>query len=245
MSDLVERVAAVRLLLQTMNDPYPAPRVLLVPDSGPAASRYVPCETCRQSGEVRVRTGWMICLVCDGAGWKRRERRDQEWDAYLEMPLVDAAALPRASSARRPVDPARLEASYAWERALHVQDRHGSYAAVRRALEWLQGANPRRAGLVRSVLVNGEERRLSEAAQVQLDLGVTMIALRTGTVRVPPWLIERPARQQTVSDLVSDGLSPGQIARRLGMSKRAVQRQIRKGNHGKVGGRAGVPRGGT
>src|SRR5215831_16765105 len=78
--ELSERVQSVRLLLVTLNDPYPRPRSLLVPDSGPAASRYVPCETCRQTGEVRVRGGWALCLACDGVGWKRREHGERPWD---------------------------------------------------------------------------------------------------------------------------------------------------------------------
>jgi len=234
--ELSERVQSVRLLLVTLNDPYPRPRSLLVPDSGPAASRYVPCETCRQTGEVRVRGGWALCLACDGVGWKRREHGERPWDAYLEMPLDEAAALPRPSAARRPIDPARLEASYAWERALQVHDRHGSYQAVRRALSALHEVNLGRARLVRAILVDGEERRLSEALELELELGVVWIALRVGAVRVPPWLVERPARTQSIEALVVQGLKPGEIARRLGMSKKAVQRKIRAGMRSKIGG---------
>lgn len=235
MPDLAERYQHVRLLLLTLDDPYPRPKSLLVPDSGPAPSRYVPCETCRERGEVRVRGGWMLCLVCDGVGWKRREHGEEAWDAYLELPLVEAAALPRASRARRPEEPSSQEPAYAWERAIQVHDRHGSYQALRRALVWLQTANPRRARLVRRVLVAGEELELSGSAALELELGVVMLTLRLGPVRVPPWLVERSSRSETVQSLHSQGLSPGQIARQLGMSKKAVQRKIRAGIRGKVG----------
>src|SRR5215467_4876054 len=94
MSDLADRVQRVRLLLDTLDDPYPQPSTALRPDSGPAASAYVPCETCRRAGEVRVRGGWQLCLLCDGRGWRRRQAGDPEWDAYVELPVVEAAALP-------------------------------------------------------------------------------------------------------------------------------------------------------
>jgi hypothetical protein len=75
-----ERVQRVVILLESLNDPYPTPRIALVPDSGPAPSRYVPCETCSRRGEVRVRGGWQLCLLCDGRGEKKREN-EPAWDA--------------------------------------------------------------------------------------------------------------------------------------------------------------------
>ena len=224
--DLAERMQRVTLLLQTLNDPYPTPRIAVVPDAGPAPSRYVPCETCGRRGEVRVRAGWKLCLVCDGQGWKRRED-EPAWDAYLEMPLDEAARLPRASAARAPSE----DDGYGWERLRRRYDASGSYAAVRRQLRWLQLVEPRRHGLVRSVVVDHEPRALSAEAERELQLGVLALTLRLGKVRVPRWLIEQTDAERRRHDIVAlaaDGLTPGQIARALGLPKKVVQRRLRQ-----------------
>jgi len=243
MSSLAERYHHVRLLLESLNDPYPTPRSALETDPGPAASAYVPCETCLRTGEVRVRSGWMLCLGCDGRGWRRRERDDQPWDAYVNLRLDEAADLPRASAAR----PARSESAddaYAWERAIQTQDRYGSYAAIRRALDWLSSEHPRRYRLVRFVVVEQQPVGLSVVANAELELGILMITRRVGKVRVPPWLMEQPKRRQTIETMLADGLMPGEIARKLGVSKRVVQRKIRAGEKSRIRA-AGVPSLGT
>ena len=229
MPELAALVHDVRLLLETLNDPYPTPRSALEPDSGPAASKYVPCETCRSLGQVRARGGWVLCLVCDGTGEKLRES-EPEWDAYLCMPLVEAMQLPVASMAKTSTRVDIAASTFAWERAKTTLDRHGSYEAIRQQLRWLRGVAPRRHHLVTFVLVEHEPYALSELDAVELDLGVLMIALRVGVVRVPPWLVERGAarRQETIASLAAEGLTPGQIARRLGLSRKSVQRKIRR-----------------
>src|SRR5215831_15180782 len=133
MSDLAERVARVRILLDTLNDYVPTPRAAVVPEAGPSPSRYVPCETCRALGEIRVRGGWQLCLLCDGLGWKRREK-EPAWDAYLELPLEEAAQLPQAI-VTRPVETS--EDAFTWEKLRSRYDRHGSYQELRRQLDWL------------------------------------------------------------------------------------------------------------
>jgi DNA-binding CsgD family transcriptional regulator len=49
-------------------------------------------------------------------------------------------------------------------------------------------------------------------------------------VRVPGWLIERGnAREnQTIEGLAEGGMSPGQIARELGLTREVVKRKLRK-----------------
>src|SRR5262249_50959100 len=156
LSGLAEHVSRVRLLLETLNEPYPTPRGALEPDSGPAASRYVPCETCRAAGEVRVRGGWQLCLLCDGQGWRRRQRGEVEYEGYLEMPLAEAVSLPVVSPKRVRVLAEAEPDAYAWERARASYDRHGSYAVVRRGLVWLAVVHPPRHKLVQAVLVDHE-----------------------------------------------------------------------------------------
>jgi hypothetical protein len=120
--------------------------------------------------------------------------------------------------------------AFAWERARRSYDRHGSYATLRRQLDWLAGASPRRYRLVRAVLVEHEPRELGELAAVELDLGVVMIARRMPTVRVPPWLIERSAaaeQRETIAELAASGMSASQIAKRLGVSKKAAKRKLK------------------
>src|SRR5262249_32775291 len=156
LSGLAEHVSRVRLLLETLNDPYPTPHGALEPDSGPAASRYVPCETCRANGEVRVRGGWQLCLLCDGRGWRRRERGDVRDAAYLERPLAAAVSLPVPRPKRVRIASQVEPEMYAWERLKASYDRHGSYAQVRRQLDWLGGVHVVRHRLVRAVLVEHE-----------------------------------------------------------------------------------------
>lgn len=227
MEQLAERVARVTLLLETLNDPYPTPRSALEPDSGPAASRYVPCETCGARGEVRVPGGWQLCLICDGRGEKRRDG-EPEWDAYVGLPLVEAMQLPRACWSKSSAP--RMEDTYAWERLRRTYDRHGSYQAVRQGLGWLALAAPRQHRLVETVLVNHEPRLLVPTARTELELGVLGITLRVGSVRVPPWLIEQTEadrQRATIRELAACGLTAGEIARRLGLSRKAVQRKLR------------------
>lgn len=227
MSNLAERVQRVRLLLLTLNDPYLAPHAALRPDSGPSRSRYVPCETCRRSGWTRTRAGYALCLSCDGRGWRRRERDDQEWDGYLELPLVEAASLPREVGRPR-IEPD--EDAFPWERRRRIYDRHGSYGELREALDWLAGDHPPRHKLVKAVLVDQEPRLVRPVDQMQMELGVVAITLKMKTIRVPAWLIERSAaaeKRETIQALVQEGLRAGEIAKRLGIPKEVVRRRIR------------------
>jgi len=229
MPELAVRVERVGLLLATMNDPYPRPRGALDTQSGPSASRYLPCETCRASGWVHRRGGWVLCLVCDGRAWKRRQDEPQ-WDAYLEMPLEDAVGLPTAPPARQ-VDPALDASSFAWERVRATYDRHGSYRELRLWLEWLADAAPWRYRLVRTVLVDGDDLELDAAGERELRLGVLMIAVRMRTVRVPKWLLEREAsngRNQTIQSLAAEGRTAGEIARKLGIPKSTVRKYLKR-----------------
>jgi hypothetical protein len=229
MLPLAERARRVRLLLETLNDPYPAPRGALRSDSGPAASRYVPCETCRARGDVRAKGGWIMCLVCDGAGWKRRES-EPPWDAYIGLPLEVANELPRALS------PARLEPdgesdAYPGQSKREVYDRAGSYSAVRANLDWLSLTDRYRYLLVRRILVDHEPYLVDRATGMHLEIGVVSIARRMPRVRVPWWLMERlegVGRRATIAELAAQGLTAGQIARHLGVSKKAVGRKVKR-----------------
>lgn len=225
--DLADRVQRVRLLLDTLNDPYPSPHTSLEPDSGPAPSRYVPCETCRRRGWIRRRQGETLCLGCDGRGWRRRAHDDVAWDAYLEMPLDEAAELGRESLPARL--PAEGEPPYVWERLLHLYERHGSYRELRRRLDALALSHPHRYRLVRAVLVDHEPRRLDERAALELELGVVHLAMRMRAVRVPAWLWERSAaaENRSIESLAAMGMKPGKIALALGITRERVKRTLR------------------
>jgi len=228
MAELQEKVDRVRLLLVTLNDPYPTPRGSLVPDSGPSPSRYVPCESCKTTGWARKRGGYMLCLVCDGQGWKRRERDEPAWDAYVQLPIEAAVALPQAAPGPR-VDPDMSEHTFPWERAREAYDRSGSYAELRRWLGWLSGESPPRYRLVNGVLVEQNLEPAGAHAERELDLGVVMIALKMRTVRVPRWVAERAhadERRAGIAELAAAGMAAGEIAKRVGMSKRAVRRKL-------------------
>jgi hypothetical protein len=252
--DLAERVMRVRLLLETLEDPYPRPHGSLRPLAGPAASRYVPCETCQGKGWLvhRDRTQ-TLCLGCDGAGERYHEWGEPYWDAYIKAPLIDAAQLPREpprGPSETQLEQERLEAegklerlSYAWERLREAYDRNGHYPLLRVQLRRLGRERPARARLVQVVLVEGQPRVLSRRDQRDLDLGVVAIALwMPAKVKVPPWLLERAAveRRQTIEELAALGLGAGAIARRLAIPKRVVARRLWQMQR-VVSGRAGVP----
>jgi hypothetical protein len=251
---LAERVMRVRLLLETLEDPYPRPHASIRPVPGPAPSRYVPCETCQRRGWLVTRDRrWKLCGSCDGRGERWREPGEPLWDAYIGMPLVEASQLPREpprgpSDSQLAQDKAEAEGrwqslSYVWERALAAQDRYGSYREVRRNLAWLKQAEPVRGRLIQVVLVEAQPRVLSRSDERDLDLGVVAITLRMRTVRVPPWLLERTAANQRrvgIAELAGRGMQAGEIARRLALPKSVVRRRLREMN-GVRSGQAGVP----
>lgn len=227
---LAERVQRVRTLLETLEDPYPRPRGSLRPESGPAASRYVPCDTCKRTGWVRRRRIQVLCLACDGQGWRRRTHGDVEWDSYLVLPVQEAVQLPVEAPHRPPDLPAGEEPPYAWERLRQAYDRRGSYRELRRCLNDLALAHARRRRLIQLVLVEGQPHCLGRSDQVELDLGVVWIALRMRTVRVPPWLLEHEQQQanESIRGLAAQGYTPQQIAARLGLSRETVKRTLRR-----------------
>ena len=241
--ELLDRVGRVRLLLETMNDYVPTPAGALRSDSGPAASRFVPCATCRRTGWVKARRGLVLCLVCDGVGWKRRGAGEEEWDAYVELPVAQAVELPTMGVANGRHDPDTIEESYSWERARATADRNGSYKQVRVRLDQLGQVHRLRHRLITVVLVDKEPVTVSPWHDTQVSLGVAWIALGLRVVRVPPWIMERSAaaeQRETLGALVADGYSASEIARKTGMSTKAVRRKM-----GRLSalhsGRAGVP----
>lgn len=233
MAELADRVQRVRLLLETLNDPYPTPRSALRSDSGPAASRYVPCETCRRSGWVRRRRGvaTTLCLACDGHGWRRRQRDEPEWDAYLAMPVLEAVTLPVEAASRPRQEPEEgKEPGYGWERLKDAYERRGSYKELRLRLDDLSQSAPRRHRLIRLHLVDQEPVELVLDDAHQIDLGVVTLALKMRSVRVPPWLLEHEQQSTNahVRALAAEGMKPGQIAARLGINPEVVKRTLRR-----------------
>jgi len=252
--NLADRVHRVRVLLDTLNDPYPTPKGHLRPDAGPAPSRYVPCLTCQRQGWLKRRGRLILCLACDGTGDRRRRHDEEPWDAYLNVPLGDAEPVAREPMSLRAIEEqvaeqeGRYEAlSYGWERLQRAYQAHGSYRELRRQLEWLRASAPRRHRLVRTVLIEHEPRTLDARAALDLELGVVALALRMRSVRVPPWLMEHAAadeRQQTIAALAALGLRAGEIARRLGIPKEVVRRRLKGVPMRAVdSGQAGIPLG--
>lgn len=243
MPRLAERVHRVRLLLVTLNDGYPTVRGAIETPSGVVEGRRVPCLDCLRRGWVTTRSGRALCLICDGRGWKLRTD-EEPWDEYVELPTEEAAQLPVMPSAppaaailaRLADEQAEREGryhslAYGWERAREAADRKGSYGELRRSLERMSSAKPRMHRLVTTQLVNGEQRQLSAGASTSIELGVVWVALdMRGPIRVPFWVMDRhraEATLDTVTTLSRDGLSPGQIAARTGMTKKAVKRRLK------------------
>lgn len=241
--DLPQRVTSIRLLLETLDDPYPFPRPALQPDSGPSASRYVPCETCRQRGWVRARRGEKLCLVCDGRGWCRRHGRVRPWDAYTELPVEEAAELPTEPVYASQEAVQRLlrdreeersgrywQLTHSWERRKQMYERYGSYREVRAGLDRLHDAQPRRALLLRTIYVEHQARSLTSPDRLDLDLGVVQLAIWIPRPRVPRFIVERTQRERNdeISALAALGLAPAEIAARLEIRVDAVRRALRR-----------------
>jgi hypothetical protein len=241
---LAERVHKVRLLLVTLNDGYPTTQGSLDVPSGVAEGRRVPCDDCKRRGWLRTRQGDVLCLVCDGQGWRRRQHEEEPWDEYVGLPTAEAAQLPTMPSApavdailarladERDEREGRLAGlAYGWERARAAADRRGSYKELRRSLDRMRGDRPQWHRLVVAKLVNDEPRSYTPKAETAVELGVVWVALdMRGPVRVPPWVMERERADRardTVELLARDGLTPAQIAQRLGMTKKAVKRRLR------------------
>lgn len=256
MPRLAERVHKVRLLLVTLNDGYPTPQGSLDAPSGVSEGRRVPCDDCKRRGRIRTRQGEVLCLLCDGSGWKRRTVEDP-WDEYVGLPTAEAAQLPVMPSAP-PVDAilARLAdeqaeregrlagLAYGWERARAAAERRGSYRELRRSLDRMRDERPGWHRLLVAKLVNDEPRAYTARAATVVELGIVWVALdMRGPVKVPHWVMERERADRardSVELLAHDGLSPAQIATRLGMSRKAVKRRLRTGERSRITGDAGV-----
>lgn len=236
-----QRERNVRALLETINDPYQLPRHQPV-DSGPAASKRVPCETCLRTGWVTDSSRVWPCGGCGGRGWRRRRKGDQEWDEYLNMPVATAGLKPPAREFKLDEDIRRL-----WfeiqklERvdepdnddllkALSSKDwleKRGSYRELRRALAVLERRSPCVWGAVQRVYLRNVDTRSSRRFRLLEEIGVAFLAQEMrGPIRIPHayQVDEAQRRVKGVVELAGEGMKAGEIARRLMIPKRKVQR---------------------
>lgn len=233
MSD--ERRRRILILLETRNDAYPGAKCAAWHDApGPnnAEARRTICGSCTGRGKVRGK----LCLSCDGMGWRRPLRRlgETAFDEYVyehdakPKKLTDfqtslerqtmtteqmEGELRRLRQAEREragiIDPNDM---YAWERARVVQERHGSYSELDRALEVLRQRHP---------LVSPFTR---------FALGFLAEEMR-GPIRLPQWLEDEERRRQSklsVAELAEQGLSARKIARALGMNLQKVKAKLKE-----------------
>lgn len=155
------REQTVGLLLITMNDYLPTVKgstSLLAAVPGAGESLYTPCEDCAGTGRVVGNrpcevckagktahpTGLLCvaCRVCDGEG-ERKRRSKKAYDAYtgklladLHEETVNARIEPRKKFVM-PTQPDFAEEE-GWIRERERYWRHGSYAELYSALNWLR-----------------------------------------------------------------------------------------------------------
>lgn len=244
-----QRVQLVQVLLVSFFDYLPDPPTStgLISRSalpGPAPGKRVPCGYCRRNGRVRLRRGSRICPVCEGAGWRIRRKLnpshpeyEQAYDEYTGEPVeADETQHPHAMT-RSQLDRAleRLESweqgeRFGWERERKLYERQGSYLQLGIALDRLQDRWPPGHQAIRRHYWRGILIEPSETTQRLTGIAEEWLAREMrGEIRVPIWLVEEEAdrKRETVASLAAQGLSAGQIARRLRMPKLKVQRTLR------------------
>ena len=251
-----ERLNGVRILLRSILEYLPTPVTSsgLIARSvppGPAPGKRVPCGYCRRAGRVRIRGGFRVCPVCEGLGWRaRRGPREkpthpdyeQPWDEYLEAPVEEAEQHPAPMSAhlrdrtleRLDHEQALREGDHSserfgWERERALYDAKGSYRELRRSLGLMRRRWPPGHAQIQRVYFWGASFQLSfEDGQLLEQAERWVMHEMRGPVRVPPWLAEHEGerKQRSVSDLQSEGMSAGQIARTLGIPKQKVRRML-------------------
>jgi len=245
-----ERIANVRILLSSFYDYLPAPvtssgLIARASVSGPAPGKRVPCGYCRRSGRIRLRSGSRFCPVCGGSGWRaRRGPRDPAhpqyeapWDEYVREPVEAEEDQHPHAMTRHQLDRAleRLETyergeRFGWERERQVYERRGSYAELGLALDRLAEQWPPGHLHIRRVYLRSLSFEPSPATSLLTDAAEEWLAREMrGEIRVPIWLIEETAdkRQETIQELSEQGMTAGQIARRLRIPKLKVQRTLR------------------
>lgn len=217
------------LLLDSMLDYLPGvPHVTFLTPSGPSASKFVPCETCRAQGRVRVRSGWRLCLVCDGTGEKVRSFGDPPWDMYMGMPLTDAMMLYEASLDTPSVRAqcrarAGSDDMFAWERRRLMYERAGSYRSLERAIEKMRVEYPDGYESLRRRFYWGT------ASSIELEnRAVVWLAREMRSVRVPRWIAPRASMRDRALALSAQGFGVGSIGKMLNVKRVTVRRWVRK-----------------
>jgi hypothetical protein len=246
-----QRIANVRILLSSFFDYLPTPvtssgLIARASLSGPAPGKRVPCGHCRRTGRIRlVRSGTRPCPVCDGAGWRvRRGSRnpshstyEQPWDEYTRQPVEAEEDQHPHSMTRHQLDRAleQLETyergeRFGWERERQVYERRGSYAELALALDRLAEQWPPGYLQIKRQYLRGLYFEPSAMSRLFCEVAEEWLAREMrGEIRVPVWLQEQVAasRELTIQELAEQGMTAGQIARRLRIPKLKVQRTLR------------------
>lgn len=246
------RAAKVKLLLETVDEPYPtatisAALLAALPGIGPGSR--VPCSFCLRSGRIVQGDSDRYCPLCMGYGWRRRRAGEDPWDEMTGRPIRDQASAKNHSHAFRLADDyrritsdlARVEVSiaqqqgemvetpYRWETEVRRYCKAGSYVEMLRALSVMALARPFGHAILRLVYLSnlpGDLIRFPPSAELaaRVWLGQEM----RGAIRVPSW-VEEPLgvrKRQSVGELAAAGLSATQIARVLGVTKQKARRLI-------------------
>lgn len=250
MRDVTERCRRVRLLLASVNDPYPTPHdsigSLAGHLPGPAPSRRVPCSVCLRTGFT---AGRRICPLCGGSGWRRRRKGEDPFDEYTGEPVVDGGSSAKHGAPFRLEDDYRrlgeqldqieqaqqerqgvYSEMYGWEKAREAQERLGSYRELKRALGALQELSPNIYGVVRARWLFGVPVNLiGRAVAIEQAAIIWVQGEMRGEIRVPPWLLIDlfQQRKSRFEQLVQGGYSASEIASYLDLPKKRVKKMLR------------------
>jgi hypothetical protein len=235
-----DRVRATWILCETLLDHLPEARQsssVLGNSAGLTAGRLVPCGRCGGRGRVTgkgnpcatctPRTspnrnpaygtshGCVVCLICEGTGWRKRRAGDPEWDEYAGVELApeptdllgqvrQALALEQERPELRDVALRRADRvlgemngvthELGWVDAWKRKAKQGSYAELAAALEVLRDREPNRYGAIWHYVVLNEPIELSAVVQGFLNESMVVLAsMMPDRIRVPKQLTDEAA----------------------------------------------------
>jgi ribosomal protein L37E len=247
----VTRIQMIEALLRSLFDYLPGPKTTRLADvAGEAPTQPAPCKPCGGQGTFGKRK--RQCAACGGTGTVMVDPYTGETVSKGKGQRVKTADPRRidAELARLARDEAvrrgrLLDDPFQWEAERIRYRRHGSYAALERALEGLRANEPDLYSLTMRVLVYQSTPRSPEV-EGPLGLALRWLDRRMPPeIRVPRWVTQGPkadrdwpkhrgrdtrparkARNEQIIRLAQEGVPRARIAEEMMVSQATVSRVL-------------------